>query len=70
MSTSRDWLSNSREGILSIARDWKIVVGTNAKKDVIEFEFGDSGKNCCMAAQIENEGKKSPWGPLVSALIP
>ena len=40
---------------------------TKRKKDVIEFEFGDSGKHCCMAVQIENEGKKSPWGPLVSA---
>jgi hypothetical protein len=43
---------------------------TKRKKDVIEFEFGDSGKNCFMAAQIENEGKKGPWGPLTSALIP
>jgi hypothetical protein len=43
---------------------------TKRKKDVIEFEFGDSGKNCFMAVQIENEGKKGPWGPLVSALIP
>jgi hypothetical protein len=23
-----------------------------------------------MAVQIENEGRKGPWGPLVSALIP
>jgi hypothetical protein len=37
---------------------------------VIEFEFGDSGKKCFMAVQIENEGKKGPWGPLTSALIP
>jgi hypothetical protein len=43
---------------------------TKRKKDVIEFEFGDSGKNCFMAVQIENEGKKGPWGPLTSALIP
>jgi hypothetical protein len=43
---------------------------TKRKKDVIEFDFGDSGKNCFMAVQIENEGKKGPWGPLVSALIP
>jgi hypothetical protein len=43
---------------------------TKRKKDVIEFEFGDSGKNCFMAVQIENEGRKGPWGPLVSALIP
>jgi hypothetical protein len=43
---------------------------TKRKKDVIEFEFGDSGKHCFMAVQIENEGKKGPWGPLTSALIP
>jgi hypothetical protein len=174
MSTNRDWLLNNSEGILSMARDWKSVAGTNAplwgispnvlqelngliqaadtafataknettrtpvataqckeafdafamrdmkrryfltlplvdsdyislankgyriwysiaapgetppanpdelrrsfftkrKKDVIEFEFGDSGKNCFIAVQIENEGKKGPWGPLTSALIP
>jgi hypothetical protein len=43
---------------------------TKRKKDVIEFDFGDSGKTAYFAVQIENEGKKGPWGPLVSALIP
>jgi hypothetical protein len=43
---------------------------TKRKKDVIEFEFGDSGKTAWFAAQIENEGQKGPWGPMVSALIP
>jgi hypothetical protein len=43
---------------------------TKRKKDVIEFEFGDSGKQCFMAVQIENDGKKGPWGPLTQALIP
>jgi hypothetical protein len=43
---------------------------TKRKKDVIEFDFGDSGKICHMAVQIENEGKKGPWGPLTQALIP
>ena len=43
---------------------------TKRKKDVIEFEFSDSGKTAYFAVQIENEGKKGPWGPLVSALIP
>jgi hypothetical protein len=43
---------------------------TKRKKDVIEFEFGDSGKTAFFAVQIENEGKKGPWGPLVVALIP
>jgi hypothetical protein len=40
------------------------------KKDVMEFNFGDSGKTAYFAVQIENEGKKGPWGPLVSAIIP
>jgi hypothetical protein len=43
---------------------------TKRKKDIIEFDFGDSGKTAHFAVQIENEGKKGPWGPLVSALIP
>ncbi|GHV89010.1 hypothetical protein AGMMS50267_13700 [Spirochaetia bacterium] len=43
---------------------------TKKKKDVIEFDFGDSGKTAWFAVQIENEGKKGPWGPLVSELIP
>ncbi|MDR1491359.1 MAG: hypothetical protein LBT05_01360 [Planctomycetaceae bacterium] len=43
---------------------------TKRKKDVIEFEFSDSGKTAYFAVQIENDGKKGPWGPLVSALIP
>ena len=43
---------------------------TKRKKDVIEFAFDTSGKTAYFAVQIENEGKKGPWGPLVSALIP
>jgi hypothetical protein len=43
---------------------------TQRKKDLIEFEFGDSGSTVSFAVQIENDGKKGPWGPLVSALIP
>jgi hypothetical protein len=35
---------------------------TKRKKDVIEFDFGDSGKTAYFAVQIENEGKKGPWG--------
>jgi hypothetical protein len=41
---------------------------TKRKKDV--FEFGDSGKAAYFAVQVENEGKKGPWGPLTQALIP
>jgi hypothetical protein len=43
---------------------------TKRKKDVMEFEFGDSGKACWMAAQVENDGRAGPWGPMASALIP
>jgi hypothetical protein len=43
---------------------------TRRKKDLIDFAFGDSGKNAYFAVQVENDGKKGPWGPLVSALIP
>jgi hypothetical protein len=43
---------------------------TKRKKDLIEFGFGDSGKTAWFAVQVENDGKKGPWGPLVSALIP
>jgi hypothetical protein len=43
---------------------------TQRKKDIIEFAYGDSGKTVYIAVQIENDGKKGNWGPLVSALIP
>ena len=43
---------------------------TSRKKDLLEFEFGDSGKTAWFAVQIENEGRKGPWGPMISALIP
>jgi hypothetical protein len=37
---------------------------TQRRKDLIEFGFGDSGKTAYFAVQIENDGKKGPWGPL------
>jgi hypothetical protein len=43
---------------------------TQRKKDVVQFDYGDSGKTAWFAVQIENGGKHGPWGPLVSALIP
>ncbi|GMO53367.1 MAG: hypothetical protein Pg6C_19730 [Treponemataceae bacterium] len=63
MSKSSDCLPNSRDGILSTARGETASVNhgglresffTNLKKDVIEFGFGDSEKNCYRAVQIEN----------------
>jgi hypothetical protein len=43
---------------------------TQRKKDLIEFECGDSGKMAFFAMQIENASRKSNWIPMVSALIP
>jgi hypothetical protein len=43
---------------------------TRRRKDLIEFDYGDSGKAVYLAVQIENDGKKGPWGPMVNALIP
>jgi hypothetical protein len=43
---------------------------TRRKKEVIEFDFEDSGKTAYFAVQVENDGKKGSWGPLTSALIP
>jgi hypothetical protein len=43
---------------------------TKRKKDVIGFDYGDSGKTAYFAVQIENDGRKGNWGPMVSALIP
>ena len=43
---------------------------TKRKKDVIDFDFNDSGKQAYFAVQVENGSKKGPWGPLVSAFIP
>jgi hypothetical protein len=43
---------------------------TKRKKDVVEFDFGDSGKTAYFAVIVENGGKQGPAGPLVSALIP
>jgi hypothetical protein len=42
---------------------------TKRKKDVMEFDYGDSGKTVCFAVIVENGGKQGPVGPLVSALI-
>ena len=43
---------------------------TKRQKDIIELDYGDSGKKLYFAIQIENEGKKGPWGPIVEAIIP
>ena len=43
---------------------------TRRKKDLIKFAFGDSGKTAYIAVQIENNGIKGDWGPMVNAVIP
>jgi hypothetical protein len=68
----RIWYSVTAQGEAAPENpeDLRKSFSTKRKKDVIEFEYGDSGKTAHFAVQIENEGKKGPWGPLVSALIP
>jgi hypothetical protein len=43
---------------------------TKRRKDLLEFQYGDSGKTVYMSAQVENNGKEGPFGPMVSAFIP
>jgi hypothetical protein len=43
---------------------------TRRLKDVMQFDYEDSGKTVYIAVQVENDGKKGPWGPIVSAIIP
>jgi hypothetical protein len=43
---------------------------TRRIKDLIQFEFEDSGKTVYIAVQVENDGKKGPWGPIAVAVIP
>jgi hypothetical protein len=43
---------------------------TKRKREIIEFNYEDSGKTAYIAVQIENEGKKGPWGPMTSAVVP
>jgi hypothetical protein len=34
---------------------------TKRKKDVVVFDYGDSGKTAYIAVQVENDGKEGPW---------
>ncbi|MHB9292736.1 hypothetical protein Holit_01839 [Hollandina sp. SP2] len=43
---------------------------TRRKKDLVVFDYEDSAKTAYLAVQIENDGIKGDWGPLVSAVIP
>jgi hypothetical protein len=68
----RIWYSVIAPGETPPARpeDLRMSFFTKRRKDLIEFDFGDSGKTVYFAVQVENDGKKGPWGPMVSALIP
>ncbi|MDR2375483.1 MAG: hypothetical protein LBD96_03490 [Treponema sp.] len=68
----RIWYSLAGQGETAPANpdDLRKSFYTKRKKDLIEFDFGDNGKTVYFAVQIENEGKKGPWGPLTSVLIP
>jgi hypothetical protein len=43
---------------------------TKKHKDIIVLDTNDSGKKIYCAVQIENDGKKGPWGPITQAIIP
>jgi hypothetical protein len=44
---------------------------TMRRKDLVRFDYDDSGKTVYFAVQIESGGgKQGPWGPMVEALIP
>jgi hypothetical protein len=43
---------------------------TMRKKDVLDLPFSSSGSTIYFCVQVENEGKKGPWGPITSAIIP
>jgi hypothetical protein len=44
---------------------------TRRKKDVIEFDYADSGKRAYIAVQIESgDGRQGTFGPMVEAVIP
>jgi hypothetical protein len=68
----RIWYSVVAPGETPPARpeDLRMSFFTKRRKDLIEFDFDDSGKTVYFAVQVENDGKKGSWGPLVSALIP
>lgn len=44
---------------------------TRRKRDLIEFPYDNSGKQCFICVRYENgKGDKGPWGPMVSSFIP
>jgi hypothetical protein len=81
MSTSKDWLSNSRTDQLSMALNWKSVLGTNAHRtrtlvrkifgsangqDSVERAYGQGRYTAGERNEEEtNEGKEKPGDVLL-----
>jgi len=44
---------------------------TRRKRDLIEFPYDNSGKQCFICVRYENsKGDKGPWGPMSNSFIP
>jgi hypothetical protein len=43
---------------------------TMRRSDVLNHPFGSSGSTVYFIVQLEHGGKKGPWGPITSAVIP
>ena len=44
---------------------------TRRKRDLIEFPYDNSGKQCFICVRYENgKGDKGPWGPMTNSFIP
>ena len=44
---------------------------TRRKRDVLEFQYDNSGMKCFICIRYENgKGEVGPWGPMASAFIP
>jgi len=44
---------------------------TRRKRDLIDFPYDNSGKQCFICVRYENsKGDKGPWGPMVNSFIP
>jgi hypothetical protein len=64
MSQKTDWMPGKRTEQLIKS------FCSRRKKDVVMFDYEDSGKTAYITVQVEDNGKKGPWGPMMSAIIP
>jgi hypothetical protein len=70
MTRDRQDVAGTNAGAWGIPNRFAEIPLHQTEKRPDRVDFGDSGKTAYFAVRIENEGKKGPWGPLVSALIP